>query len=176
MDFVARNTTMPSVLANLWDRPVMRQRADVVTLCKSLPTIYHRSLLRLYNQLTRSDGRADMAPGSCYSGQCWGHNIFTTDGTCGYQHGNRQCIGKQGDCCNIDGTCGSGPENCGLGVCQSGNCEGVEVTVRMPMGDSLDGTCPGPNRFVCNKFYGGCCRMGRFAPCRRYNADCGVGW
>ncbi|KAJ3496106.1 hypothetical protein NLG97_g2910 [Lecanicillium saksenae] len=66
----------------------------------------------------------DCARGVCYEGACWGHKRFTTDGTCGSQNQDRKCAGKWGDCCSIDGKCGTGPDFCGIEKCQSGNCEG----------------------------------------------------
>ncbi|KAJ6786131.1 hypothetical protein PWT90_04866 [Aphanocladium album] len=68
----------------------------------------------------------DCARGVCYDGACWGHKRFTTDGTCGSQHQGRQCAGKWGDCCGINGKCGTGPDFCGPERCQSGNCEDKE--------------------------------------------------
>lgn len=47
--------------------------------------------------------REDCAPGTCYEGYCLGDTVYSTDGTCGYQHGGRLCAGKWGDCCNMDG-------------------------------------------------------------------------
>ncbi|KAK3314008.1 hypothetical protein B0H66DRAFT_567588 [Apodospora peruviana] len=64
----------------------------------------------------------DCAPGICYEGVCWGHKVYTTDGTCGEQNGGRQCAGKWGDCCSKDGRCGTGDEFCAEAKCQSGNC------------------------------------------------------
>jgi len=64
----------------------------------------------------------DCAPGICYEGACWGHKTFTTDGTCGHQNEGRQCAGKWGDCCGVDGLCGSGEAFCAETNCQSGNC------------------------------------------------------
>lgn len=51
-----------------------------------------------------------------------GHDVFSTDGTCGYQNGDRLCAGVWGDFCNMNGTCGTGDAFCGTGLCQSGNC------------------------------------------------------
>ncbi|KAK1499110.1 hypothetical protein CTAM01_07031 [Colletotrichum tamarilloi] len=65
----------------------------------------------------------DCAPGTCWEGICWGHKVYTTDGTCGYANGNRKCAGKQGTCCSIYGRCGRYEDFCGAGVCQSGDCE-----------------------------------------------------
>ncbi|CAI0649857.1 unnamed protein product [Colletotrichum noveboracense] len=65
----------------------------------------------------------DCAPGTCWEGICWGHKVYTTDGTCGYANGNRKCAGKQGTCCSIYGRCGRYDDFCGAGICQSGDCE-----------------------------------------------------
>ncbi|KAK0103225.1 hypothetical protein ONS95_005258 [Cadophora gregata] len=65
----------------------------------------------------------DCSNGICWEGQCAGHTIYTTDGNCGYQHGNLLCAGKWGDCCSLDvGKCGTGEKFCGSANCQSGNC------------------------------------------------------
>jgi len=64
----------------------------------------------------------DCSPGICYEGACPGHNVLTTDGTCGAQNGGRQCAGKWGECCNQSGVCGNGTAFCGETVCQSGKC------------------------------------------------------
>lgn len=64
--------------------------------------------------------------GVCYEGICWGHEYYTTDGTCGSQNGDRKCAGKWGDCCSVDGRCGTGREFCSRETCQSGNCKGRE--------------------------------------------------
>lgn len=67
--------------------------------------------------------RDDCKPGVCYEGACWGHKYYTTDGKCGKQHGDSKCAGKWGDCCSIDGQCGTGPEFCAESKCYSGSCE-----------------------------------------------------
>ncbi|KAL8357733.1 hypothetical protein RB601_009263 [Gaeumannomyces tritici] len=65
----------------------------------------------------------DCSIGVCYEGLCPGHKVYTTDGNCGYAHGYSLCGGKWGDCCSFsEGKCGTGPEYCGQGKCQSGNC------------------------------------------------------
>ncbi|KAI1377844.1 hypothetical protein F4677DRAFT_413698 [Hypoxylon crocopeplum] len=71
---------------------------------------------------TCGDTDEDCARGTCYEGVCFGHRVYTTDGKCGYKHGNGQCAGKWGDCCSIDGECGTGEDFCGEGRCSSGNC------------------------------------------------------
>ncbi|GKT59085.1 glutathione S-transferase [Colletotrichum tofieldiae] len=71
----------------------------------------------------------DCAPGTCYEGFCPGDAVWSTGGTCDTGHGNRQCAGKWGDCCNQDGWCGTGPDFCGKDVCQMGNCTAPIVPV-----------------------------------------------
>ncbi|OIW29673.1 hypothetical protein CONLIGDRAFT_338708 [Coniochaeta ligniaria NRRL 30616] len=72
---------------------------------------------------TCGDSDEDCAPGTCYEGKCPGDKYYSTDGTCGFQHGGRQCAGKWGNCCNMSGACGNGTAFCASAVCQSGNCE-----------------------------------------------------
>ncbi|KAI1473178.1 carbohydrate-binding module family 50 [Daldinia caldariorum] len=126
----------------------------------------------------------DCAPGTCYEGICFGDKIYSTDGKCGYKHGSRLCAGKHGDCCSIDGKCGTGPDFCGEGVCQSGKCTkspeghffaGNSFMSQFPwlMGNTTDGTCGGENKFTCNAVYGTCCnKNGR---CGSLPKDCGEG-
>ncbi|KAF6838863.1 hypothetical protein CMUS01_04469 [Colletotrichum musicola] len=64
----------------------------------------------------------DCAAGTCFEGLCPGDAVYSTDGTCGIEHGNRQCAGKWGDCCSRNGRCGTGPDYCGPDTCQMGNC------------------------------------------------------
>ncbi|KAL6858211.1 hypothetical protein ACO1O0_005667 [Amphichorda felina] len=87
------------------------------------------------------DGSEDCTDGTCYEGACPGHKTYTTDGTCGYQNANRLCAGIWGDCCSFDGECGSGPDYCSQGKCQSGNCTipiGLRRPRRMVLDDSGD--------------------------------------
>ncbi|OIW23389.1 hypothetical protein CONLIGDRAFT_637363 [Coniochaeta ligniaria NRRL 30616] len=72
---------------------------------------------------TCGNSDADCEAGTCYEGACLGDSTYGTDGTCGFQHGNRLCAGKWGNCCNMDGKCGIGGAFCGAQVCQSGDCE-----------------------------------------------------
>ncbi|KAH8897463.1 hypothetical protein GQ53DRAFT_818731 [Thozetella sp. PMI_491] len=65
----------------------------------------------------------DCRPGTCYDGTCLGAKVYAIDGKCGPKHGGLKCGGKWGDCCSVDGICGTGPEFCGLGRCESGNCD-----------------------------------------------------
>jgi hypothetical protein len=60
--------------------------------------------------------------GVCYEGLCPGHKVYTTDGNCGYAYDFSSCAGKWGDCCNLEGRCGTGEDFCGKGKCQLGNC------------------------------------------------------
>ncbi|KAI1371647.1 carbohydrate-binding module family 50 [Hypoxylon crocopeplum] len=93
---------------------------------------------------TCGNSTADCAPGTCYEGACVGDNIYSTDGTCGYAYGNRLCIGKWGDCCSLDGACGTGVDFCGEDVCQSGNCTRPNMPSPAPtLGNTTDGTCGG---------------------------------
>lgn len=64
----------------------------------------------------------DCSIGVCYEGLCPGHKVYTTDGNCGESHSYSLCGGKWGDCCSLESRCGTGPEFCGQGKCQSGNC------------------------------------------------------
>ncbi|KAF2271267.1 uncharacterized protein EI97DRAFT_497345 [Westerdykella ornata] len=124
---------------------------------------------------TCGDAEEDCAPDTCYEGACVGDTVYSTDGTCGYQHGNRLCAGKWGDCCNIEGACGTGSEFCGLDVCQSGNCTRPTTPTpsSTPSGDTPDGTCGGTKGYVCNVVYGKCCNRDGF--CGVLPSDCGSG-
>jgi hypothetical protein len=72
---------------------------------------------------TCGDSAEDCAPGTCYEGVCQGDLVYSTDGTCGQYHGFRSCAGRWGNCCSIEGRCGTGPEYCGLFRCQNGDCD-----------------------------------------------------
>ncbi|KAH9203226.1 hypothetical protein DL95DRAFT_439548 [Leptodontidium sp. 2 PMI_412] len=115
----------------------------------------------------------DCAPGNCYEGACPGDKVFSTDGTCGYQHGNRQCMGKWGTCCNMSGVCGNGTAFCGNDVCQMGNCT-RPVVVSPATGNTTDGSCGGAKSFTCNLLYGMCCN--KYGQCGSSSTDCGAGW
>ncbi|KAH8668656.1 hypothetical protein BX600DRAFT_538677 [Xylariales sp. PMI_506] len=98
----------------------------------------------------------DCTPGSCYEGVCYGDKIYSTDGTCGYQHGNRFCAGIWGDCCNTDGKCGTGADFCGLDVCQSGRCAFFETICPAkfaPVGSQPGSALgwPADHKYCCNK-------------------------
>ncbi|KAH6619420.1 hypothetical protein B0J18DRAFT_492231 [Chaetomium sp. MPI-SDFR-AT-0129] len=78
----------------------------------------------------------DCAAGTCYEGACVGDKVYSTDGTCGKDYGDRLCAGKWGDCCNLNGTCGTGEAYCGLTVCQMGNCTQPDGGQGCPTGTS----------------------------------------
>ncbi|KAF6841150.1 hypothetical protein CPLU01_00711 [Colletotrichum plurivorum] len=78
-----------------------------------------------------SDNPQDYADGICYEGFCAGDAVYTTNGKCGVDHGMRQCAGKWGDCCSLDGECGSGPDFCGADKCQTGNCAATPLPTRI---------------------------------------------
>jgi hypothetical protein len=40
---------------------------------------------------------------------------MTTDGTCGKENSGWKCGAAWGDCCNVNGICGNGPNFCGTG-------------------------------------------------------------
>ncbi|PGH05049.1 hypothetical protein GX51_03146 [Blastomyces parvus] len=66
--------------------------------------------------------------GNCYSGACdTSLGGVSTDGTCGPKFpGNMTCVGSAyGDCCSIQGFCGSSSRHCGVASCYSGKCEGT---------------------------------------------------
>ncbi|KAJ0382193.1 hypothetical protein COL922a_013062 [Colletotrichum nupharicola] len=118
----------------------------------------------------------DCAAGICYEGACAGDTAYSTDGTCGLDHGNRLCAGKWGDCCNLDGACGKGDDFCGISVCFSGNCtiSGSEPAPPDWMnGTTPDGTCGGENGYTCNVVYGTCCNKDGI--CGVLASDCGAG-
>lgn len=117
----------------------------------------------------------DCAPGICYEGTCAGDKMYSTDGTCGITHGVRQCTGKWGDCCHVNGTCGTGSQFCGTGVCQMGNCTKTgSLPVVLPIGNSTDGTCGGTSSFTCGLLFGQCCN--KDGKCGSLPSDCGTGW
>jgi hypothetical protein len=95
--------------------------------------------------------REDCAPGTCYVGACPGDKIWSTDGTCGYEHGNRRCAGKWGNCCSKEDRCGTGEDFCATGRCQSGKCAPGSfrrgwraAPVTYLTGNTTDGTCGAP--------------------------------
>ncbi|KAF6824053.1 hypothetical protein CPLU01_11049 [Colletotrichum plurivorum] len=122
------------------------------------------------------DTEADCAPGTCWEGACAGDSVYSTDGTCGVNHGDRQCAGKWGDCCNFDGKCGTGTSFCGVDVCQSGNCTRPATTPEPHpwlSGDTPDGSCGAANGYTCNVLWGNCCNKN--GVCGSLPSDCGDG-
>jgi len=121
--------------------------------------------------------REDCADGTCWEGACLGDKVYSTDGTCGWQHGGRLCPARWGDCCRMDGTCGTGESFCGIATCQSGKCAAftnTNPTVPWQVGNTTDGTCGGPNKYVCDVGYGDCCNQNGM--CGSKPSDCGTGW
>ncbi|KAH7024401.1 uncharacterized protein B0I36DRAFT_294999 [Microdochium trichocladiopsis] len=116
---------------------------------------------------------ADCDDGTCYEGACLGDKVYSTDGTCGLEHGGRQCAGRWGDCCRRDGQCGTGEDFCAAGRCQSGNCTPYPAPPPMVWGNSTDGSCGGPNRYTCDNVLGPCC--GKNGRCGVEEAHCGPG-
>ena len=106
--------------------------------------------------------RQDCAPGTCYEGACPGDKMYSTDGTCGDQYGGRICAGIWGDCCNFNGTCGTGTAFCATDSCQSGNCTWAISPPTPPdwsYGNSTDGTCGAANSTSCGSLWGNCCNQ-----------------
>jgi hypothetical protein len=110
-----------------------------------------------------------------------GDKAWSTDGTCGYQPGNRRCAGKWGDCCSKEGRCGTGENFCATGQCQSGNCAPgssrrgwLAAPVTYLTGNTTDSTCGGPEGHTCNVVYGNCCNKN--GVCGWLPSDCGEGW
>ncbi|OAL54647.1 hypothetical protein IQ07DRAFT_628421 [Pyrenochaeta sp. DS3sAY3a] len=128
------------------------------------------------NTFTCGASEEDCADGTCFEGGCLGDKSYSTDGTCGSQHGDRLCAGKWGDCCNFEGKCGTGASFCSLTSCQSGNCTRPSPTI-IPLpwqtGTTPDGSCGGPNKYTCNVVYGGCCNKN--GQCGIFPVDCGAG-
>ena len=86
----------------------------------------------------------------------------------------RMCAGKWGDCCNMDGVCGTGPDFCSMCTCSMGNCTRPNVVHAQPLymaGNTTDGTCGGKNNITCNVVYGSCCSKDGIC-----GQDCGEGW
>lgn len=125
----------------------------------------------------------DRSPGICYEGLCAGHDVYTTDGTCGHFNNGRNlraCAPKWGACCSFEGRCGDGPSYCGLGNCSFGACEARQAP-KMPEVPNLwtkdwttDGTCGGEKGLVCGVFSGPCCN--KHGRCGYEEEDCGEGW
>ncbi|KAG4444402.1 hypothetical protein IFR05_000167 [Cadophora sp. M221] len=127
---------------------------------------------------TCGNSTSDCEPGICWEGICPGDKIYSTDGTCGTQNGDRLCAGKWGDCCNASGKCGTGSAFCGTSVCQSGNCTWPVVPSLPPpwlglVGNTTDGTCGKANSFTCSSGFGNCCNKDGI--CGSLPSDCGVG-
>ena len=120
---------------------------------------------------TCGDSEADCAPGTCYEGVCAGDLIYSTDGTCGQDHGLRSCTGRWGNCCSYAGQCGTGPAYCGLFNCQEGDCD-IWKEDQQPEGTpwTPDGTCGGTDGYRCSSDWGRCCNVN--GVCGESPADC----
>ncbi|KAK3682884.1 hypothetical protein B0T22DRAFT_494504 [Podospora appendiculata] len=112
--------------------------------------------------------REDCRPGTCFEGHCEGADVYSIDGaSCGQNHGGLKCGGKWGDCCNFDGKCGTGPNFCDKGKCESGNCSFAGAPGRIAgdpggvpwlEGTTPDGTCgPANHGYTCSVWRGPCC-------------------
>ncbi|KAL7628811.1 hypothetical protein AAE478_000326 [Parahypoxylon ruwenzoriense] len=123
------------------------------------------------------DTQEDCEAGTCYEGACASATEYnyTLDGNCGPKYGDQKCGGKWGDCCNFGGVCGTGPDFCHDGKCESGNCTqllniqddaGIEgsqsgeskgKSLPWQTGTTKDGTCGGDNHYTCDVLFGTCC-------------------
>ncbi|PKS06189.1 hypothetical protein jhhlp_007506 [Lomentospora prolificans] len=71
----------------------------------------------------------DCAPGTCYEGNCPGHMVYTTDGKCSPDpRVAGACAGKWGQCCNLEGKCGTGEGYCDDKHCWTGECDRWKAT------------------------------------------------
>ncbi len=122
---------------------------------------------------TCGDSADDCGPGTCYEGVCDGDIIYSTDGTCGQDHGLRSCAGLWGNCCSRGGQCGTGPAYCGLFACQEGDCDRWKDPP-LPEGTpwTPDGTCGGVEGYRCSHDVGRCCNANGI--CGENPADCFV--
>ncbi|RAK80817.1 carbohydrate-binding module family 18 protein [Aspergillus fijiensis CBS 313.89] len=94
---------------------------------------------------------------------------LSTDGRCGPSFGHSTCTGTSfGDCCNLDGWCGSTFDYCGADTCISGSCD-------QAAGATSDGTCgPDHGYTTCNNpSFGSCCSV--YGYCGSGSDFCGAG-
>ncbi|ROT42461.1 hypothetical protein SODALDRAFT_374791 [Sodiomyces alkalinus F11] len=96
---------------------------------------------------------------------------ISSDGSCGPENGHAVCDGSgYGDCCSLEGLCGSGEEFCGDGNCYSGACLGPDEAI------SEDGSCgPDNNHWICGGegVWGKCCSI--YGWCGNSEEHCGPG-
>ncbi|KAJ3065068.1 hypothetical protein HDU98_011535 [Podochytrium sp. JEL0797] len=98
---------------------------------------------------------------------------ITTDATCGSNNGGHSCLGSMwGNCCSVNGWCGSTSAYCGTG-CQGayGSCTGGPTNQPTP-----DATCGSskPGGYSCaNSIWGSCCSSAGW--CGSSDAYCGSG-
>ena len=160
---------MPRVSAR-GNSAVMRRPGRVVTARTSL---HSSSFLNKYTNSTPIS--ENCAPGICYEGTCPGDRVYSTDGTCGKRGDDwRMCAGKWGDCCNLDGRCGTGEDFCSICTCSMGNCTRPNIVPPAPfwsVGNTTDGSCGGKENITCHVVYGNCCSKDGIC-----GHDCGEGW
>lgn len=118
---------------------------------------------------TCGNSTEDCAPGTCYEGACLGDIVYSTDGTCGQAYGSRSCTGKWGNCCSIDGQCGTGEAYCGLFTCQEGDCD-IWKHDNQTDNWTPDGYCGGNDGHRCSPEWGRCCNVN--GVCGERPADC----
>lgn len=117
MESVVLCTTMPLALALTKHVATLKLGHVVIESMFSLP---------ISRCIANRTPRRDCTPSLCYkgAGNCFLRVIVSTNGICGLvkdRHTLRVC-GEWGDCCNLQNRCGSGPDFCGKGVCQAGEC------------------------------------------------------
>ncbi|GKU10105.1 hypothetical protein FLAG1_08927 [Fusarium langsethiae] len=122
-------------------------------------------------------------PGETY---CVAFNVprnVTEDGICGQKiNFTKTCVGSDfGDCCGLDGKCGSGEEFCGDN-CQDGNCFGGTTTTssipakpsatKAPLSVSTNGDCAYNSGFTCKgSEFGDCCSAAGYCGDDEYHCD-----
>ena len=158
-------------MARHGDAEILRMYSSVRTYCCKVhrPTINERDWRR-----------QDCAPGTCYSGTCAGFPFqYSMNRKCGPKNDNKECGGKWGDCCNFNGDCGTGPNFCAIGKCESGNCDVPPTTtvnniLPWQTGTTPDGTCGGDKGYTCDIVFGKCCSQS--GVCGSLMEHCGTGW
>ncbi|KAH6994561.1 hypothetical protein EDB82DRAFT_575983 [Fusarium venenatum] len=126
-------------------------------------------------------------PGETY---CVAFNVprnIADDGICGQQiNFSKTCVGSDfGDCCGLDGKCGSGDEYCG-DSCQDGNCFGGTTATssnaakrsvtKKPLFISENGHCAYSSGFTCKgSKLGDCCSAAGYCGDDKYHCDTYLG-
>lgn len=150
----------------------LEMRCNVVSM--------HAEVNQIVLKFSNSD---DCLPGTCFSGSCMGFpSEYSMDGKCGVQGNNKLCGGKWGECCNLQGQCGTGDSFCAQNKCQGGNCvitsfpnpwptptptaspvTSPSIPTPTPGSISPDGSCGGANKFTCKgSTFGDCCSSSGF--------------